>query len=346
MTENLSKVHTNELSCKREKKTKINANSKTQIDFEILKLNEYDKLLKQKYSIPQVKANCRYYGVKLNGNKQDLIERLYNYLFNSYFIIKIQKLYRKHLINKYNKCHGPAFIKRHLCVNESDFLTMEDLKDIHYNQFYSYTSEDKHIYGFDIVSLYTLVTRPDISALNPYTRSEIPKYVLADLKKIIKLSKILKIPIDIEIKKEVTPNIQTQIDTRTLALFQKMDELGNYTNIEWFSHLTSALLAKFIRELYDIWAYRAQLSHDAKREICHPNGDPFNGTNVNNLYSCNLTTLKLMSLNIIEKFVYSGINRDCQILGASYVLSALTLVSNGAADAMPWLYYSVAHVIY
>jgi len=223
---------------------------------------------------------------------------------------------------------------------------MECLKDIHYNQFYSYMSDDKHIYGFDIISLYALVTRPDISHLNPYTRSEIPKHVLVELKKIIKLSKILKMPINIEIKKDATPNIQTQIDIRTLAVFQKMDELGNYTNIEWFNSLTSPLIDKFIKELYDIWTYRAQLTHNVKREICHPNGDPFNGININNLYSCNLNTLKLMSLSIIEKLVYSGINRDCQILGASYVLSALTLVSTGAADAMPWLYYSVAHVIF
>jgi hypothetical protein len=64
------------------------------------------------------------------------------------------------------------------------------------------------------------------------------------------------------------------------------------------------------------------------------------------LYTCNFNELKKISLNIIEKMVYSGINRDNQILGASYVLTALTLVSSGAADAMPWLYFSVVHAIY
>ena len=39
--------------------------------------------------------------------------------------------------------------------------------------------------------------------------------------------------------------------------------------------------------------------------------------------------------------VYSGIDQDSRGLGALYVLTALTLVSPGAADAMPWLYNSV-----
>ena len=37
----------------------------------------------------------------------------------------------------------------------------------------------------------------------------------------------------------------------------------------------------------------------------------------------------------------SGIDQDSRSLGALYVLTALTLVSPNAADAMPWLYNSV-----
>jgi len=86
MTENFPTILTNEFSCKREKKSKINKNSKiNKSDLKMLKLNEYDKLIKQNYNIPELKANCRHYGVKLNGNKDDLIKRLYNYLFNSFF---------------------------------------------------------------------------------------------------------------------------------------------------------------------------------------------------------------------------------------------------------------------
>ena len=257
------------IKSKREIKKKPNKlTNVSQNDFKILKMNEYEKLLTCNYNMDELKRICRYYKVKLSGNKSEISERLYNYLLKTFFIIKIQKKYRNHLILKYNKQHGPAFIKRNLCVNESDLLTLENLNDIPYNQFYSYVSNDNHVYGFDVVSLYTLVTRPGISPLNPYTRSEFPNHVLLELNNLINLSKILKIHIDIEIEKDVIMSIEKQINSRTLALFQKIDELGNYTNIEWFTSLTPALLVKFIRELHDIWAYRAQLSDVAKRDIC------------------------------------------------------------------------------
>ena len=49
-------------------------------------------------------------------------------------------------------------------------------------------------------------------------------------------------------------------------------------------------------------------------------------------------------IKLIENFIYKGINRDAQFLGASYILSALTLVNENAAQSMPWLYFSVANV--
>ena len=312
--------------------------------FEILKINEYDKLQKNNYSIPQLKELCRYYKIKISGNKDEIIKRLYDYLLKSFFISKIQKTFRKHLIVKYIKLHGPAFIKRHLCVNETDFLSMENLKDIPYNQFYSYKSNDNYIYGFDIISLYNLVTKPGVAQLNPYTRSEFPKNLISELHQLLKLSQVLKIHIDIKIQDNISLSIEKQIELKLTSLFQKIDELGNYTNIEWFNSLTSHKIVILIRELYDIWGYRAQLPYSIKREICQPNGDPFIGINMNTLNYCNFNTLKSICINIMEKFVYSGINRDSQFLGASFVLSALTLVSNNAAEAMPWLYQSVAHV--
>lgn len=332
---------------KRENKNKkIAKTSKiSQEDFEILKLNEHDELLKNNYSVPQLKEMCRYYELKVSGNKDEVTKRLYNYLSKSFFAIKIQRLFRRYIIIKYNKCHGPAFIKRRLCVNDNDFLTMEDIKEIPYNQFYSYKSTENHIYGFDVISLYNLISRPDVSPLNPYTRTEFPVSVKSDLKKLIKLSKLLKIKMDIELEKEESVSLEKQIEISIISLFQKMDELGNYTNTEWFNSLTAPQITRFVRELYDIWAYRAQLAHSTKREICPPNGDPFRNVNMNNFYACDFIYLKSIALKIMENLVYSGINRENQFLGSSYVLSALTLVSDGAADAMPWLYQSVAHVI-
>ena len=48
-------------------------------------------------------------------------------------------------------------------------------------------------------------------------------------------------------------------------------------------------------------------------------------------------------LHLIDIFVTTGINRDSQILGSLYVLTALTLVSSDAAEARPELYHSAAY---
>ena len=49
-----------------------------------------------------------------------------------------------------------------------------------------------------------------------------------------------------------------------LNIFQKIDALGNYTNPDWFNNLSHFKMVVYVRELYDIWVYRAQLSDETK----------------------------------------------------------------------------------
>ena len=118
--------------------------------------------------------------------------------------------------------------------------------------------------------------------------------------------------------------------------------MGNYTDAKWFNSLNRAGLIRYMRELIDIWAYRAQLSIVIKREICPPNGDPFRFLNIHSINSLSYEALKETILNIIEIFIKRGINNESKILGSNYVLCALTLVNTDAALSLPWLYQSVA----
>ena len=54
----------------------------------------------------------------------------------------------------------------------------------------------------------------------------------------------------------------------------------------------------------------------------------------------NLLKVKNNLLNVMEKFVFNGIDHDSKSLGAYYVLGALTLVNNDAAESIPWLFQS------
>ena len=103
-------------------------------------------------------------------------------------------------------------------------------------------------------------------------------------------------------------------------------------------------MIRFIRELIDIWEYRALLSDTIKKEICYPQGLPFKYINVTILNEISFNTLQKMGLTLIEQFVKTAINRESAALGASYVLCALTLVNMDAANALPWLYESVANI--
>ena len=134
------------------------------------------------------------------------------------------------------------------------------------------------------------------------------------------------------------------MELRALELFQTINYLGNYSNAEWFLNLTHQNLIKFMRELMDIWNYRVGLSNQIKCNIYPPHGDIFRNFNYNYLHmNQELDMIKKTVLTILEKFVNSGIDQDSKALGSYYVLGALTLVNESAADALPWLFQSFSY---
>ena len=58
----------------------------------------------------------------------------------------------------------------------------------------------------------------------------------------------------------------------------------------------------------------------------------------------NLDDVRKIILEILEKMVNTGIDKDYKCLGAYYVLGAITLVNNDAATSLPWLYESAYHM--
>ena len=317
---------------------------------EELSINNYDNLLLVKYKMDELKKLCTKYKVSKGGNKDDLTKRLYEYCKNSVGPLKIQKVFRGFLQRKLHRLQGPALIDRKICTNDTDFFTMDDMIEIPVTQFYSYRDGDDFVYGFNIVSLHNLIQKEGLRAKNPYNRSEFDSKVKESVSSMIRISKALKIPIEIELKNEVMDPAK-RMELKILELFQTMNSYGNYANSEWFSDLSRNSHIRFARELVDIWNYRALLTAAKKQEICPPHGTPFLGTpyftNVaNNASLSNLSIEMIVKYNvqIIENLVKSAIDIDNKTLGTFYVLSALTLVSQPARDAMPWLYDAVVYI--
>ena len=310
-------------------------------------INNYEDLLKYNYNVKQLKQIAKEYKLKLTGNKSQLISRIYSYLHLSKLIIKVQKIIRGRIQRKYINSHGPAFKNRSLCVNNFDFLSMDELTTIDDKQFYSFKDDDGFIYGFDILSLYNLINKTDGVVKNPFNQQPLSPKIIVNFRTLLRLSKLLKIKILTEIS-DITNDVSPEksLELRALTLFQNMDALGNYTNVQWFLTLNKKQLIKFVRELVDIWQYRANISNEMKRAICHPTGNPFQTLpNFNVLQTIdNLNDIRKPVLYVMERLVNSGINNDNKCLGAYYVLSALTLVNYDAATSLQWLYEAAYHM--
>jgi len=310
-------------------------------------IENYDDITKYNYNVSQLKSFAKHYRLKVSGNKKELVNRLFGYFYLSSHIIKIQKVFKGVLCRKYNSLHGPAYIKRHLCTNSTDFITMEPIEEINSDQFISYKDKDDFIYGFDIVSLYNIISKTGKKeVLNPYNRSLIPDYVLKKIKSILKIAHILKIKINLQIEDDsINISGEKAIELRTLSLFQYINSLGNYSEPSWFLSLNRSQLIKFMRELIDIWNYRAQISNEIKRSICPPNGDPFTNLHMNFIHSetNSMNNVRKVILEVLEKLVNSASDSDNKSLGAYYILGALTLVNQNAASTLPWLYQSFCY---
>ena len=332
----------------------------------ILGFDEYSVLLSSDCKIPFLKENLKRWGLSRVGNKSVLLTRLYNYLFLSNMAVRVQAFFRGFIIKEYIRLHG--FKARESCVNERDITTMEEISKIPLHQLYIIRQQegererDIKYYGFDMISIFNLFIEsakiPDNKTYiydkdmcytigrrvdNPYTKTVLPDNEFSKILKVLRYGEILGFRIDTYFDDLKPHDYVDNINLRVITLFNEINNLGNYANIQWFYSLDSIRLIDFITELRDIWIYRANLSDRVKYEICPPYGNPFMGILLTALPIMEYPLIRSICVKIMEEMIYKCINDSSKSLGAYYVLACLTLVNRDAADAMPWLYQSVAH---
>lgn len=316
----------------------------------------------------------------LMGTKKVLYEKLKYFFEQQRLAIIIQKTARRYLTKVVLDLIGPAKFNRKLCVNDSDFYTMEPLTNIPFDNFYSYKDKENFVYGFELSSLIQYIKVKEKSGeirrmKNPYNRDsmkrEIPKiYKLHHLIRVINgtipkrelptriqarprssshhndlRSRTLSIGIDsnynhalmLETIREMRSKSNEQ---RTRELFIVIDQLGNYSDYNWFLNLDRGCYLRYYRILKDIWTHRAQIPTYTKIKIC-PLWDPFGM--FSNVHIGELTTEQLMSrcLCVMEDMVYTGVEQQYRTIGSLHVLSVLTVINREARSNMPWLYESL-----
>jgi hypothetical protein len=366
---------------------------------EILNYKEFyeKKISLKKYKLPELKEIIKQYKLPRTGNKDILIERIECYFKKIKNSITIQKIFRGWMVRYSFNLRGEAFKNRKLCVNDTDFISLEPLDEIEYEQFYSYKDNSNFIYGFNISSLIQLLKNKG-KINNPYNR-ELLDY--KNLNEIVSLNNIIQIifPLFKEEKCQfrieqprntqpqnnnrlanvhinptilnllsnsyfsprvenislLTPDIRSKynrllqirlkpINIRIQELFMEIDHLGNYTQSSWFLNLNRRDCIRLYRSIYDIWSYRGQLSSEVKLKIC-PLFEPFTNIFSRQIYHTDILEeqIQFICLTVIENIIYTGVDDEFRKIGALHFLSALTIVSQEARNAMPWLYESVAY---
>lgn len=288
----------------------------------------------ERHTIPQLKEICKHHKLKVSGNKTQLVERINKHLKETTSAIKIQRIYRNYLVRQYNYYKG--YHLKTKCTNETDFYSLDELSEVQYEQFFAFKDVSGHVYGWDIASLWNLLvrTKPGEKLVNPYNCQPFPNEMWASLKNVFKLTKILKINVKFNV--DVDESYMNSFESKLLSTFQHINSLGNYTDHNWVIQLNSSQLHRFLKELTDIWMYRAGLDITTRNLICYHY--PFIEYNLNLI---DFNELREIALTTIINLVYKGQTAEYQQLGAMYVLTALTIVSTDAANSLPWLYSSV-----
>ena len=300
------------------------------------------------YTLKEIDKINKYYNLKTNGKKVDQIKRIICFLLCEKYVIQIQKRFRGHLIRNFFKMKGPGLYNRSLCTNESDFYSLEPLSEISNEQYIGYKDEDNFIYGFDIMSLYSLYKSSKLKKFNgffniqnPYNRNELPEELIQNLisLKIYQKHKFCPFQITFETKEETE---ELNLEMKCLALFQHINSLGNYSDAMWLLTLNKNKLLRFFLELHDIWNYRSGISIQTKQNICPPLGRAIN-IDYDTLEQQTEDEIKLVLIKIIENMTKYGINNDYKQLGSFYVLGALTIISSDASSALPYLVDAFSH---
>lgn len=254
---------------------------------------------------------------------------------------QIQQWFRSLKDMHQRRRRGPAYFARSLCVNDADFFSTDPVTDISGVMFFSYKDEKDHVYGFDVRSIAMLIDKSDDpeSVENPFNRGLIPVPVIHKVHKLVRQLTRAKLPTKWEQLKPDTPVQQFRM--KVVDLFLMIDQLNYYSSPNWFLTMNETAHKTFYRELHGIWNVRANLSSEQKRQIVP------NYTQVLFRYPpwsvipMSLEKLQSVNLSVIRTLITSAQDKNDRILGAMYVISALTLVSPEAREAYSWLYESV-----
>ena len=309
-------------------------------DFRILQFGEQVELAARVYKKAHLKEMCKHFGLRVSGNKDELQSRVHDHLRLSVPAVCVQGAVRRWLIQSCARMRGPAFARPALAVNDTDFYSMAACTEIPVAQFFSTEDSGGKVYAFDVLSLCTLFSHAGRAARNPYNRQPFKEGTLASVKRLCRRARA----IGHRVATRVAPtrpmvSFTSQVETLCHDIYL----LGHYPVADWFVRLRHQDAVRFLREMGEVWAYRAGMPRSVREAIAPPDGNPFRGVRMLGLSHRPFSEVRRDMVAVAGRMVRTGRAESDRQQGALVVLLALTLASPAAAAAMPALHASAMY---
>lgn len=295
-----------------------------------------------------------------------LFETLINVNLNIDKIIKLQKWIKKSL-NKFNsKLHGLALYNRTICVNDSDFVSLDELKDIPECNFFSFKDNTGFIYGFHMDSVIELVFKSDenyyehfkkhssnlcyrqfiktlfnhynkIKIFNPYTRFIIDGTTKLNIIRLYTKHKFSLANTNNNLSQNIpTTDAKTTIRNKCFSIFQKIDFQGYFTDTAWLLDEQPKNIKIFYKKLTSLWNFEFGLNNTAKYKISRAH-NLFQNIHEILISKSDKYALLDKVLDVINILVSNGETESDRNTGCILVLYGLAFINQRCILANPWL---------
>jgi len=183
----------------------------------------------KKYKLPELKTIVKEYNLTRTGNKGALIRRIEEHFLKIKTCVRIQTVFRGWLVKQSFRLRGEAYKNRSICVNDTDFITLEPLREIPYELFYSYKDKKNFTYGFNITSLMQFV-KNKTPLKNPYNREKFSDNHVHDIISLNNITKIIYNNLDDEINYFYSANFLRKTNiTRTPPVLENVNTNQNFS---------------------------------------------------------------------------------------------------------------------
>jgi hypothetical protein len=223
---------------------------------------------------------------------------------------------------------GPLLHFRKESNNPFDFFSSDPVEEISIRDFISFVDKGKG-YIMDVKSATSLLKHAKKSgeeSSNPFNRAPLPVIFYRRLA----LHRTTSTWKSLEGLSEAQ-----KLSLATTDTFRAFEDLGYYTDPQWFIDLTPQQLQRLYIELADIWYHRAGLNNVDKARIV-PGKNPF-PIPVSTVLIMKQKALRPLLLDTCKTLVSTATAKSDKQLGLMYVIGSLAIVSSGAAVAYPWL---------